>query len=398
MAELKPGWQRVRFGDVVRLNKETCKDPAAEGIERVIGLEHLEPSDLRIRSWGHVADGTTFTNRVRPGQVLFGKRRAYQRKIAVADCDAVCSGDIYVFKSADPKRLLPELLPFICQTQAFFEHAVSTSAGSLSPRTNWKSLAEYKFALPPLEEQQRLVKVLASSNTAVCVYDTAAESSIAVIASELDDHFLRGIDKFRAAKLGEVADIRHGYAFPGSDFVDFESGLSQGLPVLVTPKNFTEHGELDFSPNRTKYFKGAYPSSFMLAEGELTVLMTDLTPSAKLLGAPALINRAALQNQRIGLVRLTEPTQTRLRYLFYMLCCGQVRRQIRSTATGTTVRHTSPKSIKGCSLPLPPLAEQDLLVHRWDDLTKARSTISERGRELRKMHYAIINALLGKPE
>lgn len=79
----------------------------------------------------HIADGVTFTNVFKPGQVLFGKRRAYQRKVAVADFSGVCSGDIYVL---EPKgdALLPELLPFICQTDAFFDHAVGTSAGSLS--------------------------------------------------------------------------------------------------------------------------------------------------------------------------------------------------------------------------------------------------------------------------
>jgi type I restriction enzyme, S subunit len=141
MSELKPGWRRVKFGEVVRLNRETCQNPAAEGIERYIGLEHLEPGDLRVRSWGDISDGTTFTNRVRPGRVLFGKRRAYQRKVAIADFDAVCSGDIYVFESANPSQLLPELLPFICQTDGFFDHAVGTSAGSLSPRTNWSNEA-----------------------------------------------------------------------------------------------------------------------------------------------------------------------------------------------------------------------------------------------------------------
>jgi len=165
MAELKPGWQRVKFGDVVRLNKETCKDPEAEGIERVIGLEHLEPGDLRVRSWGDVADGTTFTNRVRPGQVLFGKRRAYQRKVAVADFDAICSGDIYVFETKDEAHLTQGLLPFVCQTDSFFEHAVGTSAGSLSPRTNWGSLAAYEFFLPPLEDQARLVEALSAFRT-----------------------------------------------------------------------------------------------------------------------------------------------------------------------------------------------------------------------------------------
>ncbi len=60
------------------------------------GFEHLEPGSLHIRAWGDGADGTTFTRRCRPGQVLFGKRRAYQRKVAVAEFDAVVSGDIYV--------------------------------------------------------------------------------------------------------------------------------------------------------------------------------------------------------------------------------------------------------------------------------------------------------------
>lgn len=177
MQALKPGWKWVKFGEVVRLCRETCKDPAAEGIERYIGLEHIEPGDLRVRTWGDVADGTTFTNRVRPGQVLFGKRRAYQRKVAVADFDAVCSGDIYVFESVNPTRLLPELLPFLCQTDAFFDHAVGTSAGSLSPRTNWSSLAEYEFALPPLEEQRRVVALLSSFATVVNELRAARETA-----------------------------------------------------------------------------------------------------------------------------------------------------------------------------------------------------------------------------
>ncbi len=92
----KPGWRKVKFGDVVRLSKARCADPLAEGIERFVGLEHLELGELGIRSWGNVADGVTFTSVFKPGQVLFGKRRAYQRKVAVADFDGVFSGDIYV--------------------------------------------------------------------------------------------------------------------------------------------------------------------------------------------------------------------------------------------------------------------------------------------------------------
>jgi type I restriction enzyme S subunit len=162
----KAGWTRVAFGDVVRLSKARVADPEAAGIERVVGLEHIEPGDLRIQRWGDVADGTTFTTLFRPGQVLFGKRRAYQRKVAVADFEGFCSGDIYVLEPAND-RLMPELLPFLCQTDAFFDHAVGTSAGSLSPRTNWTSLASFEFLLPPIQEQARLVEALSSARDLV---------------------------------------------------------------------------------------------------------------------------------------------------------------------------------------------------------------------------------------
>lgn len=161
---LKSGWRRVKFGDVVQLSKARCADPLAEGVERYVGLEHIEPGDLRIRSWGNVADGVTFTSVFQPGQVLFGKRRAYQRKVAVADFSGVCSGDIYVLETKDADVLLPELLPFICQTDAFFNHAVGTSAGSLSPRTNWTSLAVFEFAIPPIDEQIRLASQFSTAD------------------------------------------------------------------------------------------------------------------------------------------------------------------------------------------------------------------------------------------
>lgn len=187
----RAGWTRVAFGDVVQLVRERSSDPEGDGFERYVGLEHIDPGDLRIRRWGNVSDGTTFTNVFRAGQVLFGKRRAYQRKVAVADFDGICSGDIYVL---EPKGdgLLPELLPFICQTDRFFEHAVGTSAGSLSPRTNWTSLAAYEFHLPPLDEQRRVVRMLDAWVLAGNKHLRAVAVARAVRASALRTYFGNG--------------------------------------------------------------------------------------------------------------------------------------------------------------------------------------------------------------
>ncbi|MFO0426433.1 MAG: restriction endonuclease subunit S [Planctomyces sp.] len=162
----RTGWTRVRFGDVVENVNETERSPAEAGIDRFIAMEHLEPGSLHVREWGNVADGTTFTRRCRPGQVLFGKRRAYQRKVAVAEFDAVVSGDIYVLAPKDD-RLIPELLPFLCLSERFFQHAVGTSAGSLSPRTNWSSLASFELDLPPLDQQRRIGEILWAMDASV---------------------------------------------------------------------------------------------------------------------------------------------------------------------------------------------------------------------------------------
>src|SRR5512133_2573436 len=121
-------WPKVRFGDVVRTVDESVRDLQNSGLERYVGLEHIDPESLHIQRWGLIADGTSFTRRFRNGQVLFGKRRAYQRKVAVAEFDGLCSSDILVFEPKDD-RLLPELLPFVCQSDGFFEHALDTSAG-----------------------------------------------------------------------------------------------------------------------------------------------------------------------------------------------------------------------------------------------------------------------------
>jgi type I restriction enzyme S subunit len=200
---LKPGWHHVKFGDVVQLSKARSQDPLADGVERYVGLEHLEPGDLRIRNWGNVADGVTFTSVFKPGQVLFGKRRAYQRKTAVADFSGVCSGDIYVLETKDPKVLLPELLPFICQTDAFFDHAVGTSAGSLSPRTNWTSLADFEFILPPINEQHRLLNLLSSVEECLRSFADADRATTALESSRIEDA-LRSVPADRAILVDKL--------------------------------------------------------------------------------------------------------------------------------------------------------------------------------------------------
>ncbi len=62
---LKTGWKLVKFGDVVKNANLAERDPEAAGIERVVGLEHLDPENLHIRRWNTLENGTSFTRIVR---------------------------------------------------------------------------------------------------------------------------------------------------------------------------------------------------------------------------------------------------------------------------------------------------------------------------------------------
>ena len=144
----------VCLGDVAREIKQ--KVPAGQELPTV-GLEHLDPGEVELAHWDEGAE-TTFTKAFSKGQVLFGRRRAYLRKAAVAPFDGICSGDIIVIAPKD--NLSPRLLPFIIQNDALFEHAVTNSAGSLSPRVKWQSLSQFEFELPSIAKQEDLADIL----------------------------------------------------------------------------------------------------------------------------------------------------------------------------------------------------------------------------------------------
>jgi type I restriction enzyme S subunit len=146
----------INFGGIVDCIEQ--HDKQKKDVSRFIGLENIEPENLKITTWGNIDDGTTFTKRFLKGDVLFGKRRAYLKKVVVADFAGICSSDILVFR-AKAEMILPELLPYYASNDSFINHAVSTSAGSLSPRTKWRDLSFFELAIPDMKTQKRIVEV-----------------------------------------------------------------------------------------------------------------------------------------------------------------------------------------------------------------------------------------------
>ena len=155
---LKPGRQTYRF-DQMAVNVNERVEPGDTDLAHYVGLEHLDTDSLKIRRWGTPEDVEATKLRFRKGDIIFGRRRVYQRKLAVAEFDGICSAHAMVLR-ANPAVVLPEFLPFFMQSDLFMNRALEISVGSLSPTINWHTLAAQEFPLPPPEEQRRLVEVL----------------------------------------------------------------------------------------------------------------------------------------------------------------------------------------------------------------------------------------------
>lgn len=207
-AAAKTASRRVRFGDLATCVNDRVDNPSEAGVERYVGLEHLDSDSLRIRRWGTPSDVEATKLLFRKGDIIFGRRRAYQRKLAVADFDGICSAHAMVLR-ARPEAVLPEFLPFFMQSDLFMERAQAISVGSLSPTINWKALAQEEFVLPPIEGQSRMVELLNASNEARAAYSELLDHA-RTLEKSLCRHLLNAFPHAPQLRVGEVAKFTSG--------------------------------------------------------------------------------------------------------------------------------------------------------------------------------------------
>lgn len=149
-------WKDVEYGQLVDHIEINERDPEKRAKAKYVSVEHLETLDLRIKGVA-AEEQPTFSRTFKKGQILFAKRRAYQKKVAVADFDGICSPHLWALESKG--ELLQGLLPFIMQRDAFYEYVNANSAGTMSTYLKWPALSKYQFKLPPQDEQEKILSL-----------------------------------------------------------------------------------------------------------------------------------------------------------------------------------------------------------------------------------------------
>lgn len=256
-------WKTVKFGEIAEQIIDRIDNPKDSELVDYIGLEHIKSNNLKISNYGKANDVVSSKFVCGKGDIIFGRRRAYLRKLAISDKCALVSTDAMVIRPKD--NVSKEFLILTMQTDRFWDDVISRSAGSLSPRIKWRDLSSIDVLLPRLKVQEEISKLIFSVQDEIEKTENLLQISEKFKKSLLGELLMKGIGhkKFKETELGEIPndwsilslqklldgkvilshlDGNHGSNYPqAKDFVDVGSGVP-----YISASNLV-NGRVDFS-------------------------------------------------------------------------------------------------------------------------------------------------------
>jgi restriction endonuclease S subunit len=369
MAEkgLKPGWQVWRFDQMATNVNVRIDNPSESGMEYYVGLEHLDSDSLKIRRWGTPDDVEATKLMFKKGDIIFGRRRAYQRKLGVAEFDGICSAHAMVLR-AKPEVVLPEFLPFFMQSDLFMNRAVEISVGSLSPTINWKTMAVQEFALPPIDEQVQLVDLLQAIEDTSEAHNKVGASADQIVRSLLTDVLC---SEWPVINLGSVVqETQYGLSInAGSE------GRYPMLRMMNIEDGLCVENDIKYVDLNDKDFE-----AYRLDNGDV---LFNRTNSYELVGRTGVYELEGDHVFASYLVRIkTNLERLEPKFLTLYLNSDFGRRQVLAYATkAVSQANVNASNLLRVRLPLPPLEIQQQLL---DVIASAKS--AERAAKVRRSY------------
>ena len=294
-------------------------------------MEHLDSDCLYVTRWGADAAPTGEKLLMKKGDVLFGKRRAYQRKVGIAPFDGIFSAHGMVLRPNE-EIIDKKFFPFFISSDQFMERAVRISVGGLSPTINWKDLRIQEFDLPPIDEQ----RVLADKLWAAYRLKESYKKLLAATQEMVKSQFIEMFGDAKKVKLGELATFVNGSAFKPEEWSE------TGLPI-VRIQNLTGSGDVY---NR---YNGDTTKKVIIEPGDILISWSATLGVYIWTGEKALLNqhifRADIDKEKVDKDFFIYTVQAELNIM------GE-------NAHGSTMKHIVKKDFDNTLVAYPSLAEQ----------------------------------------
>ena len=336
---------RYRF-DQIAENSTAKKKPEESDRNRYVGLEHLDPGTLEVTRWGAEVTPKGDKLLMKKGDVLFGRRRAYQKKVGIAPFDGIFSAHGMVLR---PKADVvdPMFFPFFISSDMFLDEAIRVSVGSLSPTANWKDLRTLEFDLPSPGKQRELAGILSEAESLKGHYRKLLTTCDDVVKSQFVEIFSK--KEFPLIPLSQACTKITDGTHKTPQYQ--EAGIA-----FISAKNVTSDGKLDFSDIK-HISTDEYESIQKRCETQIGDVL--LTKSGSL-GMPAIVD----VDFPIGLFESLAVLKYRRDildgvFLREQLKSARVQDQFTGGVKGIAVKHLHLNVIGRTSIIVPPLELQE---------------------------------------
>lgn len=360
--------------DEIAINSTKKKKPTEEDKAHYIGLEHIDPGCFNIVRWGSDVAPTGDKLLMQKGDVLFGKRRAYQRKVGIAPFDGIFSAHGMVLRP-NTEIIDANYFPFFISSDRFMETAVRISVGGLSPTINWKDLAKQEFDLPTLEEQKVLADKLWAAYRLKEAYKKLLAATDEMVKSQFIEMF--GYDRYSKFELDAIAKSwSKGQSFKKDNIC--KDGKQK---CIHYGELFTEYGpvidEVVSSTNSLAIKKST--------KGDILFPASDVTPIG-LARCSTIMQDDILLGGDIIILSLNGQIPEYVSFAINMQ-----KEQLIKRVTGSVVRHMSAKSLKSLTIPLPPVDKQKMFVDTMRQADKSKFELKQCIENIDKAIKSLIN-------
>ena len=366
-----------KFDDIA-FNSTKKKKPVDQDKYTYLGLEHLDSDSIYVTRFGAEAAPKGDKLIMKKGDVLFGKRRAYQKKVAIAPFDGIFSAHGMVLRPKE-EVIDKNFFPMFIKSDYFLDAAIQISVGSLSPTINWRDLKELKFELPSLEEQRKLAEVLWA------IYDMKDKYKKLISATDelVKSQFIEMFSRCKREKLGNYILQVRGVSYKPKDLCE---GLKEGFITLLRANNISNNA-LNFEDVQF-VSEGRVSDDQIIQEGDILICASS--------GSLEHVGKAALcmpdMEYTFGaFCKIIRPIgELHPEYIAGYMRTDEYRNTISGLAQGSNINNLRNYHINDLMIPIPSEEQQNEFIDLQRQSDKSKFALQEAIKDLDALSKKII--------
>ena len=345
---------RYRF-DEIAYNSTAKKKPTEDDKVTYIGLEHLDSECLTISRWGSEVAPVGEKLIMKKGDILFGKRRAYQRKVGIAPFDGIFSAHGMVLRPNE-EVINPNFFPFFISSDQFMERAVRISVGGLSPTINWKDLREQEFDIPSLDEQKELADKLWAAYNLKESYKKLLSATDEMVKSQFVGMFGTGTPKH---KISDVCEVKGGSTPSRTNTLFWDNG---DVPWFTIEDIYTQGKYI--RETKQHITKLATKKCFVYPKNTVVICCTAS------IGECALAKIEMASNQQFNGMIIKDRSKLDPQFLLYV--SSTLKDDLLRQAGKTTIHFVSRTKLEEILIPVPTMDKQQRFVRIMEQADKSK--------------------------